>query len=304
MKYYLYLACLLIPVFWIYSQDLEPFELTDEWTHSIISKLPEDYPRLETKKNILIFSLFTGFDHWTVPHTEAVIKGIAEKSGNFNITTSNDIEMFNERNILKFDAIVLNNNCSQRDNRNIFFDVFREDKGLTTEEAWAKAKQYEQRLLNYVHNGNGLIVLHGGITMLNKSKQFGKMVGGSFDYHPKQQIIQVKLADKEHTLLKGFKGEGFRHIDEPYFFDNAYFDYNFKPLLYMEADKIEGKNMEVEDNIKYLAWIKKYGNGRVFYASPSHNPQSYENPEVLSFLLNGILYATGDLTCDDSPIKS
>ncbi|MDC6389902.1 ThuA domain-containing protein [Maribacter sp. PR1] len=303
MKPYLYLACLLISIFTGHSQDLKPFELTDEWTNSIVSKLPNDYPKLEVKKNILIFSLFTGFDHWTVPHTEAVIEGIAERSGNFKITTSNDIEMFNEENILEFDAIILNNNCSQRDNRNIFFDVFKEDESIATDEAWSKAEQYEKRLLDYIRKGNGLVVLHGGITMLNKSKQFSEMMGGSFDYHPKQQVIQVKLTDKKHTLLKGFKGKGFEHIDEPYFFDNAYFNYDFKPLLYMEADKIEGKNKEIEENIQYLAWIKKYGKGRVFYASPSHNPQSYENPGLLSFFLNGILYATGGLQCDDSSLK-
>lgn len=302
MRTLVYSLILLFLCLEVSSQDLEPFDLTQEWTNSIVSKLPNDYPKLKERKKVLIFSLFTGFDHWTVPHTEAVIKGIAEKSENFDITTSKDVAMFNKENIQQFDAIVLNNNCSERDFRNLFYDVFK--KELNTDAAWSKAEQYETNLLQYIREGNGLVVLHGGITMLNKSKKFSELVGGSFDYHPKQQLIQVNLADKDHPILRAFDREGFAHVDEPYFFDNAYLEYEFRPLLYMEAEKIEGKNKDVAKNISYLAWIKRFGKGRVFYSAPSHNPQSYENPSILSFLLNGLLYATGDLECDDSPIKS
>lgn len=302
MKSTVYFLVIFLLVFKTYSQDLEPFELTSEWTNSIVSQLPNDYPKLAEKRKVLIFSLFTGFDHWTVPHTRAILKGIAEKSGNFEIVTSDDVDMFKKENIYQFDAIVLNNNCSERDNRNLFYDVFKEQ--LNSDAAWKKAEQYENNILKFIEEGRGMVVLHGGITMLNKSKKFSGLVGGSFDYHPKQQMIQVKLADKNHPILQGFDGKGFEHIDEPYFFNNAYFDYDFKPLLYMEADKIDGKNKEAFKNRSYLAWIKKYGEGRIFYSAPSHNPQSYENPGILSFLLNGLLYATGDLECDDSPIKS
>ena len=56
-----------------------------------------------------------------------------------------------------------------------------------------------------------------------------------------------------------------------------------------------------EKNIaRYISWIKPYGEGRVFYCSPSHNAQSFENPKLLQFMLNGIQYALGDLECDDS----
>ena len=46
--------------------------------------------------------------------------------------------------------------------------------------------------------------------------------------------------------------------------------------------------------------IKPYGEGRVFYCSPSHFPESYESATLLQFLLDGVQYAAGDLKCDDS----
>lgn len=288
----------------VHGQNIEPFVLTDEWLAGIQSIAP-DRPTIVThsEKHILIFSLHTGFEHWTIPHTEAVVKLLVEKSNAYQTTTSKDISVFNKASLKNFDAIVLNNTCSKPDHRNIFLDVFEQDSTLTEKERYRLAKEMETNLLDFVKEGNGLIVLHGGITMLNKSKEYSAMVGGSFDYHPKQQMIQVNLVDPKHPLVNAFKGASFSHIDEPYFFNNAYEDTNFRPLLAMEAQTIVGKREAPKRNIQYLSWIKKYGKGRVFYCSPSHNPQSYTNPQLLQFLLDGIQYAVGDLQCDDSPLK-
>lgn len=288
----------------IYSQLIAPFALSDEWLSEIQTLAPvQATVQTDMQKHILIFSLHTGFEHWTIPHTEAVIKLISEKSKAYQITTSKDISVFNKASLKNYDAIVLNNTCSKPENRNIFLDVFEQDSALTDKERHRLAKEMETNLLDFVKDGNGLIVLHGGITMLNKSKEFSAMVGGSFDYHPKQQKIKVNIVDSGHPLVNAFKGESFSHIDEPYFFNNAYTDTNFRPLLSMEASAIVGKREEPKRNMQYLSWIKKYGNGRVFYCAPSHNPQSYANPKLLKFLLDGIQYAAGDLKCDDSPLK-
>tara|TARA_R110002167_G_scaffold150636_5_gene344376 strand:- start:1009 stop:1926 length:918 start_codon:yes stop_codon:yes gene_type:complete len=301
---------ILIPFFTILflsslsAQEQKPFELNETWLSKITANAPSaDINKEGDTKTILIFSLHTGFKHWTIPHTEAVVKILAEQSGGFKVFLSKDISVFEKENLAQYDAVVLNNNCSIGDKRNLFWDVLKEDASLTDTQRLEKAGILENNLLQYVDAGGGLMLLHGAIVMQNKSEAFGKMVGGSFDYHPKQQEIKVKLVDAAHPLVQAFKGKGFTHIDEPYMFNNAYFDYNFRPLLYMEANQIVGKKAEVEDNIKYISWIKRYGSGRIFYASPSHNAQSYENPDLLAFLFDGMRYVVGDLTCDDSPMK-
>ncbi|MEQ8810965.1 MAG: ThuA domain-containing protein, partial [Imperialibacter sp.] len=296
--------CLLLYASSMFAQNLKPFELTDTWLAGVDKIAPASTTiSVKKKKNILIFSLHTGFDHWTIPHTEAVVKLIAEKSGAFKVETSKDISIFEKDNLKNYDAVVLNNNCSISDERNIFWDVLKKDSTLTEQVARMKAKQLEDNLLSYVDRGGGLVVLHGAITMENKSDNFSQMVGGSFDYHPKQQSIAVKLVDPKHPMVQAFGGEGFEHVDEAYIFNNAYSQYNFHPLLYMEADKISGLKEPIGDNIKYISWIKRYGKGHVFYSSPSHNAQAFENPKLLRFFLDGIQYAVGDLKCDDSPMK-
>lgn len=285
------------------AQSLPAFELSEEWLAKIEQMAPAE-PRIpvDDQKKILIFSLHTGFEHWTIPHTEAVVKLLAEKSGAFQVATSKDIYEFEKKNLKNYDVVVLNNNCSKGDRRNLFWDKLAEDASLNDEQRSKKAQQLEDNLLQYVSKGGGLVVLHGAIVMQNKSKNFGEMMGGSFDYHPKQQEIHVKPVDPDHPMVAAFENGGFTHVDEPYFFNNAYFNYDFRPLLYMDVNRLEGLKEAVEDKIKYISWIKRYGKGRIFYASPSHNAQSMENPELLQFFLDGMQYAAGDLECDDTPM--
>jgi type 1 glutamine amidotransferase len=70
----------------------------------------------------------------------------------------------------------------------------------------------------------------------------------------------------------------------------------------MNLDQIKMTRDRPKDNIKFISWIKRYGRGRVFYSSPSHNAQSMDNPRLVNFLLNGLYYVAGELNCDDSPI--
>ncbi len=284
---------------------LEPFPLTDAWKQKIRNLAPEKTTVPVAKKHkVLLFSLFTGFEHWVIPHGDAVIEILGDKTGAYDVVQSNDIFMFEKDKLYEFDAIILNNNCSKGDHRNLFYDELLKNKNMTDEERFAKADELEKNLLEYVKNGGGLFAFHGAIVMQNNSAEFSEMLGGSFDYHPPQQKIELNMVDKNHPLTKAFGDKPFVHIDEPYMFKNAYHKKHFRPLLYMEFDKIQKMKHQPEDKVGYVSWIKRYGKGRVFYVSPSHNAQSYEDARLLQFYLDGLQYVLGDLQCDDTPIKA
>jgi uncharacterized protein len=295
--------CLIFAVTQILAQQaLEPVHLNEAWKKSIFSLAP-DKPEVTTKKprRVLLFSLYTGYQHWVIPHADEVISILGSKSGAYEVVRSVDVQMFEKKKLRKFDAVVLNNNCSVGDRRNLFYDALAKDSSRTEEQSLKLAAELETNLLEYVKKGGGLAVLHGGIVMQNNSMEFSSMLGGSFDYHPAQQIIEVQIAEPDHLLVKHFEGKSFSHVDEPYFFKNAYSKKEFRPTLYMETAKISGMRHTTEDKYSYVSWIKKYGKGRVFYVSPSHNAQSYENAGLLRYYLNGLQYVLGDLQCDDSP---
>ncbi|WP_339924527.1 ThuA domain-containing protein [uncultured Cyclobacterium sp.] len=287
----------------IFAQSIEKFPVSENWLEEIESLAPSSARVKATVKKIMVFSQHTGFYHWTIPHNDEMLKILAKKSGAFEITIARDIDSFDKKNLKKYDAVILNNSNPSGPKRDLFSDLLEQNSSLDTNTITKLAAQYENNLMEYVAKGGGLMIMHGAITVQNNSIKFSEMVGGSFDYHPKQQEMHLKEVNPEHPLVQAFNGEGFTHIDEPYFFKNAYFDYNFKPLLYIEADKLEGVKNEVENNIIYVSWIKRHGKGRVFYSSPSHNPQSM-NAELLQFFLDGMQYVVGDLHCDDSPMGS
>ena len=147
------------------------------------------------KRNVLLFSLATGYKHYVIPYVDEMMKLLAQRTQAFDLKVSHDIEDFNKENIKKYDAILLNNTCSDRKERNLFRDVLinkidqfgEKYKSLPLHERESKAAQLEQNLLDAIKGGTGLMVLHGAINILNRSDVVSEMVGGSFDYHPKFQ---------------------------------------------------------------------------------------------------------------------
>ncbi|MBC2840805.1 ThuA domain-containing protein [Robiginitalea sp. SC105] len=287
------------------SQDLPAFELTPQWLQKIESLAPSPEPGAgQPPQKILVFSLHTGYEHWAIPHTEAVVKLLADKSGLAQAEASRDISVFEPEKLQEYVAVVLNNTCPERDHRDIFYDVFRKDPEMPEAQRKSEAARLEKNLIDYVLGGGGLVLLHGGTTMQNNSMAFSRMTGGSFDFHPPQQPVQIHLAEPGHPLLKGFAGTGITFTDEPYFFKNAYAEKNFRPLLYMEVSELTGLDREFKESVRYISWIKRYGKGRIFVCAPTHNAQNFENPQFLQFLVDGMRYATGQLQVPDAPLKS
>ncbi len=289
-----------------FGQDLAIVPLTQAWKQKIEALAPSQtrFPSTSAKK-ILLFSLHTGFEHWVIPHTEEVFKILGSKSKQFEVTASKDIHQFEKESLSNYDAIVLNNTCSKPDHRHLFWDQLRAESTLDSAIVMAKAQELESNVIEFVKKGGGLLLLHGGITTLNNSQKFSELVGASFDYHPPQQLIQVKLENPNHPLVAAFPKDGFSHVDEPYFYKNAYSNLNFTPLLYFDNAQIHSQraNQELKSGKTYVAWIRPEGKGKVMYIAPSHNAQSFENPALLQFFLDGLQYVVGDVSGDETPIK-
>jgi uncharacterized protein len=288
-----------------HSQSLKEVALDQAWKDKIQAVAPSkaSFPQ-KKRKNVLVFSLHTGFDHWVRPHTEEMIKILGEKSGAFTVNGSKNLADIELKNLKKYDVLVLNNTNSKPDYRNLFWDQLKIESQADSSAIMQKAIELEKNILKYVQEGGGLLVLHGGNTMLNNSWEFSRLLGGSFDYHPPQQAFQVRLEDPKHPLVQAFPAEGFNHMDEPYFYKNAYAEGDFKPLLYFNNVDIQNqkKGQELIEGKTYVAWIRPEGKGKVMYASPSHNAHSFENPQLLQFFLDGMQYVAGDVKCDETPI--
>ncbi len=289
---------------------------TEQWVAKVRQLAPAKATITpKAKRRVLVFSVATGYQHAVIPHADAVLKVLAAKTGAFEPTFSTDIEMFSPEKIKQFDAVILQNTCSNNPKRNLFLDILSGNgkgltkklgekyKHLTAAQRAARAAELEKSLLDYVAGGGGLVGIHGAIVTFNRSDEFGRAMGAHFSYHPRSQELTLTPVEPDHLLLKAFGGEPFIHTDECYMMKGkAYEAKNFRPLLAIDTKNVKGVRKET-DKIVYASWIKKYGKGRVFYVGPSHFPESYHSQVLLQYYLDGIQYATGDLECDDSPMK-
>ncbi len=295
-------------------QAADEYTVTPEWQVRMQAIAPAAaMAEPKRTRTLLVFPLITGFDHKVTPKTTEVIRILGEKTGAWQIVVSSDIEEFAPENIGKYDAVVLNNNCPTGKDRDVFRDVLvnlldkhgQKYREMALAEREAKARTLLESLMRYVENGGGLIAIHGAIANFNHNDDFSALLGGSFHFHPPSQEVTLLPVDTEHPLLKCFGGKPFVHKDEPYLFNRAYEKMNFRPLLEMDMSRLKPDKRVVQlPAIKrYTAWIKRHGKGRVFYCSPSHHPESFDQPALLQFMLGGIQYALGDLECDDTPLK-
>jgi type 1 glutamine amidotransferase len=286
--------------------DIQP--PTPEWAASVARNAPAQPTVKAPARRLLVFSLYTGFNHKVIPSVDRMFQILGRKSGTFTTVVTRDIEALTPERLAGFDVLVLNNNCSKSPRRNLFLDELERNtryQDLTPAGREQKAAALEQSVLDFVAGGKGLVVIHGAVVMQNNSPKFTAMIGAAFDYHPPNQWVTVNVVEPDHPLVAAFRGHTpFIHRDEPYCFKGAYDRFDFHPLLQMDNSAIKGFRKNDAAKTHYVAWIKRHGKGRVFYCSPSHFPESYESPTLLRFILDGVQYAAGDLKCDDSPLKA
>jgi len=237
----------------------------------------------KSARKILVFWRCEGFFHGAgIAVGNKAIELMGAKTGAYTVDISRDYEAFD--NLAKYDAVILNNTT-----------------GLKLSDTQQKA------LLAFVRNGKGLVGVHAATDNFYQWEDGAKMMGGLFCGHPwgGGGTWAFKIDEPNHTLTKVFGGKGFKLKDEIYQFKDPYTRADRRVLLSIDlSDEVTGKvNIKAPraDKDYAVSWIKKEGNGRVFYCSLGHAGNVFEEPTILQFYLDGIQYALGDLEADASP---
>jgi type 1 glutamine amidotransferase len=138
--------------------------------------------------------------------------------------------------------------------------------------------------------------------------EFNKLIGGYFKFHwADPQLIYVKIDDPNSPLTAMFHGKEFEIHDETYTFEQESFSRrNVHVLTSIDYDKMspedKAKETHPRSDADYaLSYIRREGNGRVFYEGHGHSDRVYAMTPMLEHLRAGIQYALGDLQAHDSP---
>jgi len=140
--------------------------------------------------------------------------------------------------------------------------------------------------------------------------EFNKLIGGYFKFHwSDPQLITVKIDDPKSPLTAMFHGQEFEIHDETYTFaQDSFSRTNVHVLTSIDYDKMSPEDRAKEQNPRTdrdyaLSYIRREGQGRVFYEGHGHNERIYAITPMLEHIRAGIQYALGDLKADDSPSK-
>ncbi len=260
---------------------------TEQEIKKIEQALPATAPAKTSKpRKILLFSRCDGFVHKSIPIGIKSMEMLGEKTGAYTTEHSTELEAFTTENLARFDAILF----------------------LSTTKL-NPAPEQKKALLDFARSGKGIIGIHAASDNFYEWEEGAAMIGGLFCGHPwtKSCTVQIKLDEPDHPINACFHGQPFKIKDEIYQFKDPYSREKQRVLTSLDMNDpdtqaVKGGNAAKivrTDNDFGITWIKREGQGRVFYCSLGHNSEIFWNPAVLQHYLAGIQYALGDYDVPD-----
>ena len=243
-------------------------------------------------KKVLVFSKCEGFNHKaSIAACKAAMADEAKK-GAFTVEFSEDYAAFKIENLVKYDALVLNNTTclKTKDNPHV-----------------------APAIASFVRWGGGLCVIHAGADNFYDAPECAHIVGGRFDGHPwvSNGTWAFKVEDRESPItapFKGFADGKFKRSDEIYQQSSPFYDRSkLHILISLDLSDPTTANANVKrqkraDKDYAVSWIRRYGKGRVFYTSFAHDQRAWNAPDTRAHIFAGLAYTLGILKADDKPV--
>lgn len=259
--------------------------LTDAQKSAIETAVPaEAVAKPKKARRVLMFYRCEGFIHGSIPYGNYAVEAMAKKTNAFTVDLADTYDVFTLENLAKYDLILLNN---------------------TTHMQFQTPAQ-QNAFLDFIMNGKGLAGFHAASDNFGRHPECRAIVGGEFDGHPWNAggTWAFKLNDPEHVLNKAFEGKGFWHTDEIYQYNPKTYEgtKNLRVLVSLDMNQQEVSKL-INDGPREVpvSWLRKAGQGRVFYTNFGHREDTFSKPAILKHMLDGIQYALGDLEADATP---
>jgi type 1 glutamine amidotransferase len=157
-------------------------------------------------------------------------------------------------------------------------------QAMTTEDLTEKA---EKRLLEAVGSGTGLAGWHGMAASFRASLPFSFVAGASFIEHPGGEGVEipynVTIVDHDHPVTQGV--QDFQAASEQYYM-------HVDPAVHVLATTtFTGEHLPWVDGVEMpVAYVKNWGEGRVFYISIGHLPKDLQEPQVERMIRQGLAW--------------
>lgn len=268
------------------------------------------------RRTVLVLAHAAGYVHSSIPLAAVTVGELGRHTGAWRTTVTWDPADISAENLAQYDALVLDSTTGE----------FLDDPGDPVATQARRAA-----LLAFVRDGKGLVGLHGATSsyrisaaardgrpepradepddLIGTWPEFNTLIGGLFKFHWNDgQVVTYRVEEPGHPINASFRGhEPFVIRDETYTFAQAvYSRENLRVLTSVDLSAMSAADRAKEqhprpDGDHPLSWVRREGNGRVFYLSHGHNEAVYANRVFLDHLMRGIQYALGDLHAPAEP---
>jgi len=119
------------------------------------------------------------------------------------------------------------------------------------------------------------------------------LIGGVFDGHPWTQEASIDVEDGAHPASRALT-PSWNLLEEYYQFRNFSRD-RVRVLMTLDTRSVDphGNGVNRTDEDFALAWVRDYGEGRVFYTALGHFEQTWRDPRFQNVITNALLWITG-----------
>ena len=232
---------------------------------ALLSAIAEAQP-----KRILYLTTSAGFRHGSLPVSAQVLRDLAARSGDLDVTATEDLNELRADRLRTYDAA-------------LFF---------TSGELPISAAQ-KSALLEFVREGRGFGGVHSATDTLYEWPEYGELIGARFHGHPWTQQVRIDVEDPSHPAAAHL-APSFAITDEIYQFQS--FSRNrVRVLMTLDTRSVDLRapdtNAGTEDFP--LAWTRSFGSGRVFYTALGHFDETWRDERFQRMILQAMRWLAG-----------
>jgi type 1 glutamine amidotransferase len=166
---------------------------------------------------------------------------------------------------------------------------------------WGLSESQKKALLGFVHDeGRGLVVIHAGLDANHGWRDYIDMVGAEMTGHPfnSPQKVLVPFAivneSPDFPIVQHLPHE-FVKQDEIYVLRN-FSRSDIDVLLRLDEQRLDYRGLTDQvppDHDFPVAWVKRYGRGRVFASSLGHAAEAFEDPDIVQMYTEAVEWTLG-----------
>lgn len=266
-----------------------PSEIEKQFVAAAAPKQPVVQPK--QARRLMVFYRCQ-YPHTSIATANFAYEQLGKKSEAFEVVLTDNPDDFRPEVLSEFDAVLLNNTTS--------YDLTIEQEG-------------REALVDFVQGGKGLIGIHAAADSCKTWPEGARLLNGVFAGHPwlPTGTWAFQLHTPEHPINRAIGSEPFTMRDEVYIYrQGSHVPRQSHTLVMLDLNNaINHASPSIKEELKHLtaaeahrpvAWIHRFGEGRVFYSNLGHNNSTYWNPLALAHYLAGIQYALGDLDADSA----